>query len=61
MVNCVWQGQNARIFAGISRNSNLILDQIKGIIHNKLNMMRNVPTNENIRINRAWKVNKMES
>jgi hypothetical protein len=59
---CVWQEQNSRIFAGISRNSNLVFDQIKGIIHDKLNLMRNVPTtNENIKIQRAWKANNVES
>jgi hypothetical protein len=40
----------------------LVFDQIKGIIHDKLNLMRNVPaTNENIKIQRAWKANNVES
>ena len=61
-VYCVWQKQNAKIFAGISRNSNLVFDQIEEIIHEKLNIVRNFPTtDENIKIQRAWKVNNMES
>jgi hypothetical protein len=37
-------------------------DQIEGIIRDKLNLMRNVlVTDENIRIQRAWKVNNVES
>jgi hypothetical protein len=31
--------QNARIFVGMSRNSNLVFDQIKGIIHDKLDLI----------------------
>jgi hypothetical protein len=46
----------------MSRNSNLIFDEIEGIICDKLDLMRNVPTiDENIKIQRAWKVNKIES
>jgi len=62
IVYCIWQERNSMIFAGISRNSNLIFDQIKGIIRDKLNLMRNVlATDENIRIQRAWKANNVES
>jgi hypothetical protein len=51
MVYCVWQEQNARIFAGMSRNLNLVFDQIERMIRDKLDLMRNVPaTDENIRI-----------
>jgi hypothetical protein len=54
-VYCVWQERNAKIFAGMSRNLNLVFDQIEGIIRDKLNLMRNVPTtNENIRIQRDF-------
>jgi len=61
-VYCVWQKRNASIFVSMSRNSNLVFDQIKGIIRDKLDLMRNVPvTNENFRIQRAWKVNNVES
>ena len=46
----VWQERNARIFAGMSR-TNLVFNQIKCIIRDKLDLMRNVvPTNENKRI-----------
>jgi hypothetical protein len=31
-VYCVWQEWNARIFVGMSRNLNLVFDQIEGII-----------------------------
>jgi hypothetical protein len=58
----VWQEQNARIFAGMSRTSNLVFNQIKCIIRDKLDLMRNVvPTNENKRIQRAWRVNNIDS
>jgi len=58
----VWQERNARIFAGMSRTSNLVFNQIECIIHDKLDLMRNVlPTNENKRIQRAWRVNNIES
>jgi len=61
-VYCVWQERNARIFTGMSRNSNLIFNEIEGIICDKLDLMRNVPTiYENIKIQRAWKVNNIES
>jgi hypothetical protein len=46
----------------MSRNSNLVFDQIEGIIRDKLDLMRNVPaTDENIRIQRASKGNNIES
>jgi hypothetical protein len=49
-----WQERNARIFAGMSRTLNLFFNQIKCIIRDKLDSMRNVlPTNENKRIQRA--------
>jgi hypothetical protein len=61
-VYCVWQEHNARIFTSMSRNSNLVFDQIKRIICDKLDLMRNVlATDENIRIQKAWKVNNVES
>ena len=47
----VWQERNARIFAGMSKTSNLVFNQIECIIRDKLDLMRNVlPTNENKRI-----------
>ena len=47
----VWQERNARIFARLSRTSNLVFNQIECIIRDKLDLMRNVvPTNENKRI-----------
>jgi len=58
----VWQERNARIFAGMSRTSNLVFNQIECIIRDKLDLMRNVvPTNENKRIQRAWRVNTIDS
>jgi hypothetical protein len=58
----VWQERNARIFAGMSRTLNLIFNQIEYIIRDKLDLMRNViPTNENKRIQRAWRVNNIDS
>jgi hypothetical protein len=46
----------------MSTNSNLIFDQIEGIIRDKLDVMRNIPaTDKNIKIQRAWKVNNVES
>jgi hypothetical protein len=58
----VWQERNARIFAGMSRTPNLVLNQIECIIRDKLDLMRNaVPTNENTRIQRAWRVNTIDS
>ena len=58
----VWQERNARIFAGMSRTSNLVFNQIECIIRDKLDLMRNVvPTNENKRIQRAWRVNNIDS
>ena len=58
----VWQERNARIFAGLSRTSNLVFNQIECIIRDKLDLMRNVvPTNENKRIQRAWRVNIIDS
>jgi hypothetical protein len=57
----IWQEQNARIFAGMSRTLNLIFNQIEYIIRDKLDLMRNViPTNENKRIQRAWRVNNID-
>ena len=59
---CVWQERNERIFTGMSRNSNLVFDEIEGIICDKLDLKRNVPPiDENIKIRRAWKVNNIES
>jgi len=47
----VWQEQNARIFARMSKTSILVFNQIECIIRDKLDLMRNVlPTNENKRI-----------
>jgi hypothetical protein len=58
----IWQEQNARIFAGMSRTLNLVFDQIECIIRDKLDLMRNVlPTDENKRIQRAWMVNNIDS
>jgi hypothetical protein len=58
----VWQERNARIFARMSRTSNLVFNQIECIIRDKFNLMRNVlPTNENKRIQRAWRVNNIDS
>ena len=49
-------------FAGMSRTPNLVLNQIECIIRDKLDLMRNVvPTNENKRIQRAWRVNTIYS
>ena len=54
----IWQEQNARIFAGMSRAPNLVFDQIECIIREKLDLMRNaLPTDKNIRIQSAWRVN----
>jgi len=39
----VWQERNAMIFAGIFRTSNLVFNQIKCIIRDKLNLR---PTNK---------------
>ena len=53
--------RNARIFTGMSRTSNLVFDQIECIIRDKLDLMRNVlPTDENKRIQRAWRVNNID-
>ena len=42
----VWQERNARIFARMSRTSNLVFNQIECIIRDKLDLIRNVvPTN----------------
>ena len=58
----VCQERNARIFAGMSRTPNLVLNQIESIIRDKLDLMRNVvPTNKNTRIQRAWRVNTIDS
>ena len=58
----VWQERNARIFAGMSRTSNLVFNPIECIIRDKLDLMRNVLlTNENKRIQRAWRVNNIDS
>jgi hypothetical protein len=58
----IWQERNARIFAGMSRNSNLVFDQIECIIRDKLDLIRTVlPTDENKRIQRAWRVNNINS
>jgi len=57
----VWQEQNARIFVRMSRTSNLVFNQIECIIHDKVDLMRNVlPTNENKKIQRAWRVNNID-
>jgi hypothetical protein len=54
--------RNARIFAGMSRTLNLVFDQIECIIRIKLDLMRNVlPTDENKRIQTAWRVNNINS
>jgi hypothetical protein len=54
----IWQERNARIFAGMSRTPNLVFDQIECIIREKLDLMRKaLPTDENIRIQSAWRVN----
>ena len=61
-VYCIWQERNARIFADVSKTSNLVFDQIECIIRDKLVLMRNVQqTDENIRIQRLWRVNNMDS
>ena len=61
-VYCIWQERNARIFADVSKASNLVFDQIECIIRDKLVLMRNVQqTDENIRIQRLWRVNNMDS
>jgi hypothetical protein len=40
----------------------LVFNQIECIIRDKLDLMRNVvPTNENKRIQRAWRVNTIDS
>jgi hypothetical protein len=58
----IWQERNARIFAGMSRTPNLVFDQIECIIREKLDLMRNaLPTDENIRIQSAWRVNNIDS
>jgi hypothetical protein len=58
----IWQERNARIFAGMSRTSNLVFDQIECIIRDKLDLMRNVlQTDENIKIKRLWRVNNIIS
>jgi hypothetical protein len=54
----IWQERNARIFVGMSRAPNLVFDQIECIIREKLDLMRNaLPTDKNIRIQSAWRVN----
>ncbi|KAL3598363.1 hypothetical protein D5086_006281 [Populus alba] len=61
-VYCIWQERNARIFADVSKASNLVFDQIECIIRDKLVLIRNVQqTDENIRIQRLWRVNNMDS
>ena len=58
----IWQERNARIFADVSDASSLVFDQIECIIRDKLVLMRNVQqTDENIRIQRLWRVNNMYS
>jgi hypothetical protein len=58
----IWQEWNARIFAGLSRTSNLVFDQIECIIRDKIDFMSNVlQTNENIRIKRLLRVNSIDS
>jgi len=58
----IWQERNARIFAGMSRTPNLVFDQTECIIHEKLDLMRKaLPTDENIRIQSAWRVNNIDS
>jgi hypothetical protein len=50
------------LLARMSRTSNLVFNQIECIICDKLDLMRNVvPTNENKRIQRAWRVNTIDS
>jgi len=62
IVYYIWQEQNARIFAGIPRNPNFVFDQIKCIIREKFDLMRNaLPTDKNIRIQSAWRVNNIDS
>ena len=61
-VYCIWQEWNARIFADVSKASNLVFDQIECFIRDKLVLMRNVQqTDENIKIQRLWRVNNMYS
>ena len=58
----IWQEWNARIFAGLSRTSNLVFDQIECIIRDKIDFMSNVlQTDENIRIKRLLRVNSIDS
>ena len=58
----IWQERNARIFSGMSRTPNLVFDQIECIIREKLDLMRKaLPTDENIRIQSAWRVNNIDS
>ncbi|KAJ6904471.1 zinc-binding domain-containing protein [Populus alba x Populus x berolinensis] len=58
----IWQERNVRIFAGVSKTSNLVFDQIECIIRDKLVLMRNIQqTDESIRIKRLWRVNNMDS
>ena len=55
-----WQEKNSKGFK--KRLRNLVLNQIECIIRDKLDWMRNVvPTNENTRIQRAWRVNTIDS
>jgi hypothetical protein len=57
-----WQERNARIFAGMFITLNLVFNQIEYIILDKLDLMRNVlPTNENKRIQKSWRVNNIDS
>ena len=59
---CIRQERNARIIVDVSKTSNLVFDQIEYIIRNKLVLMRNVQqTDENIRIQRLWRVTNMDS
>jgi hypothetical protein len=63
-LQCIMYGKNGMqgCFAGMSRTSNLVFNQIECIIRDKLDLMRNVlPTNENKRIQRAWRVNNIDS
>jgi len=58
----VWQERNARISVGMPRTSNLVFNQIKCIIRDKVDLMKNVlPIDENKRIQRAWRVNNIDS
>jgi hypothetical protein len=58
----IWQERNARFFTGMSNTLKLVFDQIECIIRDKLDLMRNVlPTYENTRIQRAWRVNNIDS